>query len=419
MKYRTLSNCLQICYDSNITAHIWGHTGVGKSSIVRQFCDKNHLGFIDFRLSQIEASDLRGLPDRDKENGHTIYRPPEDLPVGDYPWEAYEALIKENKNSPRLGQLAKTFQRKLARGILFLDELPRAADDVQQAVFQLVLDRAIGNYVIPPGWGIICAGNFLEGYIQTGFTDPAFTSRFSHLTLSAGEQTMMEWVDYMIETHGDKSAEVIEFVGNNYNLLDGDRKGELGFPILPSRRAWDMVQRVRDLNEEKHYDTDAVNEVVAGLVGLDAQNAFGRFKMPVKPQQIIDQGIEPLRGVLTPVAKNRGMLVSLMLGLLVICKPKAEDEKYCNRALDFVEWMASNSAERDLIVAFCRGMSSKGDVPEADIVRAAALSNPSVAEIIARVRAKHPQKQKSFIDRLNERPNLQVKLKDISWGTDE
>jgi hypothetical protein len=267
---------------------------------------------------------------------------------------------------------------------------------------------------------VVCAGNFLEGYIQTGFTDPAFISRFSHLTLSAGETTMMEWVTYMAETHGDAAADVIEFVGQNYDLMDGKRKGANDFPVQPSRRAWDMVCRVKRLEAAKHYDVDAVNEVIAGLVGIEAQNTLGKFKMPVKPQQIIEEGISPLRKALEPVGKNRQMLVSLMLGLLVICKPKAEEDLYCDRALDFVEWMIGASAEKDLIVAFCRYMASKGEAQEADVVRAAALSNPGVAELIAQVRARQAKgSKKSFIDKLSERPVLQNKLKNISWGEDE
>jgi hypothetical protein len=45
------------------------------------------------------------------------------------------------------------------RGILFLDEFPQATPEMQKAVAPLLLDRRIGDYQLPPGWMVVCAGN--------------------------------------------------------------------------------------------------------------------------------------------------------------------------------------------------------------------------------------------------------------------
>ncbi len=51
---------------------------------------------------------------------------------------------------------------KHPRGILFLDEFMQATPEVQKAVAPLILERRIGEYVLPPGWSIVLAGNGLE-----------------------------------------------------------------------------------------------------------------------------------------------------------------------------------------------------------------------------------------------------------------
>ena len=43
---------------------LWGPPGVGKSQMVAQVAEKHRVPVIDIRLSQMEPSDLRGIPFR-------------------------------------------------------------------------------------------------------------------------------------------------------------------------------------------------------------------------------------------------------------------------------------------------------------------------------------------------------------------
>lgn len=47
-------------------------------------------------------------------------------------------------------------------GILFLDEFPQATHEVQKAVAPLLLEGRVGEYVLPAGWMVVCAGNGIE-----------------------------------------------------------------------------------------------------------------------------------------------------------------------------------------------------------------------------------------------------------------
>lgn len=107
---------------------IHGSPGIGKSYIVADVAKKNRLDLVDIRLSQMDPVDLRGVPSIKEDQ--TVWMPPVFFP-------------KDNASE----------------GILFLDELNAAPPSVQAAIYQLVLNRQMGEYILPQGWRIICAGN--------------------------------------------------------------------------------------------------------------------------------------------------------------------------------------------------------------------------------------------------------------------
>lgn len=47
-------------------------------------------------------------------------------------------------------------------GILFLDEFVQATHEVQKAVAPLILEGRVGEYTLPAGWSVACAGNGLD-----------------------------------------------------------------------------------------------------------------------------------------------------------------------------------------------------------------------------------------------------------------
>ena len=109
---------------------LWGAPGVGKSQIVSQVAAMRGMALRDIRAVLLDPVDLRGLP-RLTDAGTAVWCPPAFLPgAGDPP-----------------------------QGILFLDELNAAPPLVQAACYQLILDRAIGEYRLPDGWSIVAAGN--------------------------------------------------------------------------------------------------------------------------------------------------------------------------------------------------------------------------------------------------------------------
>jgi hypothetical protein len=446
MRIPQLKVAYALCGDSEITPFVWGHAGLGKSDSVRQFCYAEDRGFIDMRCSQIEASDLRGLPDQG-DDGRTHFLPPADMPIGDLPTEVItEALaeaaglkvpkpdpenrmtalqvldyqvMEEKKGKRREYEIARAkYNPRFTEGVLFLDELNRAQDDVMQAVFQLVLDRACGQYVLPPGWFIVAAGNYSEGedYQTNSFSDRALLDRFCHVQLDGGETTVDDWVGWIAAKHGGAGANVLEFTSTDLKHLEGDPKGELGFKVEPSRRAWDKVIQVEKAAAAGDYPQEVVREVVAGLVGRELALSYQRYSCPVKPKELIDKGVKPFHAKIGTLA--RGQKQGLMWGMISYIKARVSEEKYATVALDFAECMLDHGVDGDIVVAFCRALvQGDGDTgAEHEKARAAMISNPRLAKLMSQFSARKGGK-KRFIDYLNERPKLQKLLSKTAWGT--
>jgi hypothetical protein len=306
MNFATLRKAIQLSGDADVTCCIWGHRGAGKSDTIRQLaaagigetlavegnksryfptldaaqknCPKAEytalpMGMIDFRLGQIEASDMRGLPDKAEINGQirTVYRAPAELPIADMSSEEIFAELDKIEDPVRRAQRELELQPHFRHGYLFLDEPNRAQDDVLQAVFQLILDRRIGQYQLPEGWRIVMAANYMEGtdYITNGFSDAAFLDRFCHLSLSVGENTLDEWLAYMAERHGEDAAQVMDYCASNLAYLNGKVSGSLGFKIEPSPRSWEKVTEVVAASGRGDYDDAAIYAVISGLVGME------------------------------------------------------------------------------------------------------------------------------------------------------
>lgn len=189
-------------------AMLWGPPGVGKSQLVAQVGRRHRVAVIDIRLSQMEPSDLRGIPFR---NGERVqWAPPAMLPD-----EARHGAV----------------------GILFLDEITSAPPSVCAAAYQLILDRRLGEYTVPPGWAIFAAGN-RQGDRGITYAMPApLANRFAHFEV---ETHLDDWVSWAYADGIDER--IIAFLRFRPELLfDFDPAHN---PVaFPSPRSWEFAHR--------------------------------------------------------------------------------------------------------------------------------------------------------------------------------
>jgi hypothetical protein len=234
MKPSRLHNVLTSLMKQRWPAFIWGPPGVGKSSIVRDIATKAGLPVIDLRASLLDPTDLRGIPSIS--NGLAKWCPPAFLPRSD--------------QQP---------------GLLFLDEINAAPPLVQASLYQLVLDRRIGEYDLPPGWWIVAAGNRQHDRAVTFRMSSALVNRFIHLELSP---EVNDWRDWAIEHRLDPL--VVSFIGVRPSSLmetPGDS------PSYATPRSWEMLSDV--IRSFGGYKECA--DLVPGIVGEAAAIEFSGF----------------------------------------------------------------------------------------------------------------------------------------------
>lgn len=203
-----------------ISTMIWGPPGIGKSSIVEQVSRRHKLDFVDVRLSQLAPTDLRGLPVA--ENGVSKWYPPEFL--------------------PQKGQ-----------GILFLDELNMAPPAMQGMAQQLILDRRVGSYEVPPGWYIWAAGNRKEDRAAVFDMPSPLANRFLHLEVQPDFDSFKTYA-MTKKIH----EQIIAFLSFRTPLLHQPNYQQ---PAWPSPRSWEMASKLHkaglEIDPAVGYETTA------------------------------------------------------------------------------------------------------------------------------------------------------------------
>ena len=236
MKINDIKQFIKNCTSANVTVPtlLVGTMGVGKSQIVKQVTEELGIGLIDLRLAQQESGDLIGLPYK---NGDSSTH-----------WAKPEWWPKEG-----------------TKGILFLDELNRAATDVRQAVFQLVLDRRLHTHKLPDGWFVHAAINPDNGNYQVETLDPAMLRRFCVLNVEPDVDVWLGWA----KGAGKIDNQLTEFVNANRLLLY--KKEEIKFDVIPTPDSYRMLDQ---LMKAKVIWKEVQHEVYRGLVGNEASTAL-------------------------------------------------------------------------------------------------------------------------------------------------
>ncbi len=285
---------------------LWGPPGVGKSQIVMQVGSGLGLPLIDVRLSQMEPSDLRGIPF--KQGDKVEWAVPAMLPDGD-------------NHGPA--------------GILFLDEINAAAPSVSAAAYQLILDRRLGNYEVPPGWAIFAAGN-RQGDRGVTYAMPApLANRFSHYEV---DLNLDDWVAWAHQNRIDER--IIGFLRFRPELLfDYDPAHN---PIaFPSPRSWEFAHRA--LQKFNDYP-DLVAGSLQACVGQAAAIECHAFIRSLDQMPDLDRIVagEELR---TPDEIDLQYAVaSALVGRAV----RARDQADANRVYSNILRYASCFAQREM-----------------------------------------------------------------------
>lgn len=267
---------------------IHGPAGVGKSDSIRQVAKDLGIKCIDIRLSLLNPVDLRGLPSINRKEGIAEWIPSGFLP-----------------DAKRDGE----------EGILFLDEINLAPMTVMNAGYQLILDRALGEYKLPAKWSIIAAGNRTEDTGNITKMPAPLANRFIHYEMDKPDQD--EWRTWAIQNN--IAAQVISFIHKfPQHLLQMPKNAEKTFP---SPRSWGYASDLFSIGEP-------IDAAVGGGVATDFKAYIEVYTKVPDIQKILKGEKERV-----PEKKELDVLWATSMAIVVAAKPEhwANVFKYVNQ----------------------------------------------------------------------------------------
>ena len=213
---------------------LWGPMGVGKSDIVNQIATDMGGTVIDLRMSQIEATDLRGIPYFNRDVNKMDWAPPIELPDAE-------------------------FAKQFPIVVLFLDEMNSATPNVQAAGYQLILNRRIGKYTLPDNVVIVAAGNRDSDKGVTYRMPMPLANRFVHLEMRVDFNSWEQWA-----TKNNVHPDVVGYLSFSKNDLF-DFVATSSSKAFATPRTWAFVSDM--LNSNANMSDSTLRNLVAGAIG--------------------------------------------------------------------------------------------------------------------------------------------------------
>jgi MoxR-like ATPase len=364
---------------TNISAFIWGPPGIAKSAVAKQMASGEGIAFIDVRLSQMDPTDLRGIPVPNQDDGEVFWSPPKTLPkdldvvkvvaleaidtevrftnpkadngihyvtdialtvralnpahtveiidqpgmTEDSPLDRFTVVLKDANGNPVEGKIQYRV-KGAAKGILALEEFNSAPPSVQAASYQLVLDRRLGEYIVPDGVRIIAMGNRdTDKGITFKMADPV-KNRFVHYEMRATFEDWERWA----HSEGVNSQVIGYLTAFKHELFQHEPgSASRGFA---TPRSWTFVSDFLNANDGELPEMVALATFV-GAIG-DASglkfNEFRKISAQLPPPE------EILSGRLTKMPTINGQKVEVSLAYALtttLCYELKEREERIRR----------------------------------------------------------------------------------------
>lgn len=234
---------------------MWGPPGIAKSSIVEQVCGELNLKLVDIRLTQMEPTDLRGIPVPVQEAG-VVDGDPAKVVVE---W-AIPALLPKRAKGKRVAELVnEDTGEKYDGAVILLDELPNAAPSVQAGSYQLVLDGRLGEYIVPDNVIVMAAGNRDTDKGATFKMPTPLMNRFTHIEMRSDFE---DFQNYALAVGFDK--DVVGYLTScKHELFQFEAtSASRGFP---TPRSWEAVSDI--LRGDPNLPEIVLMALIAGSVG--------------------------------------------------------------------------------------------------------------------------------------------------------
>lgn len=279
-----------------------GDAGIGKSQIIQQWSkDMNEklqkeggFKYIDVRIAYFEQPDMIGFPESENDaNGkrRTVHNLPEIWPTE-------------------------------GKGIIVFEEPNRGTTGVMNCLMQVLTDRKIHKYELPPGWIMAAAVNPDSAEYDVNAMDAALKNRFVEYEVEYDHET---FVSYMERKNWDNNIRM--FVKSGAWIFKSAKQiGREGKYISP--RTWSQlnVAERNGLSNSRtmHYMT------TISVLGKDIGQAYHKFcydEAPVLAKDLVTKKRDSLEKLKKQSKADayRGDMIAITVES--ICKNYSGEEK--------------------------------------------------------------------------------------------
>lgn len=253
-----MAAALAIATAAGVPVVLWGAPGTGKTSAIRAMAERAALPCETVIASIREPSDFAGLPV--VRGDHVEFAPPR-----------WALRLAEH-----------------GRGIAFFDEVSTAPPAVQAALLRVVLERTVGDLVLPDSVSVIAAANPPDQAADGWDLSPPLANRFCHLDWPIDGRTVAAglaggWPVAELPRLPDgwtaRSAVTRSWVAGflvvrpQLSLAVPDDPVSAG-RAWPSPRTWDLAARLLAAGEAAGVAGEVRLQLVRGCVGTGASAEF-------------------------------------------------------------------------------------------------------------------------------------------------
>ncbi len=385
LRPKQVKNAIRLMITTGVALFIWGGPGISKSATGQQVATEQNKAFVDVRLSMLAPTDVLGMPYRIEENGETTgvaFTPPKILPrnidlAKVKTIDAVPTLVSFHTLNPKgsngiyyvkepqitvtainrpgtpedqrltaeiISQTPESFIVQLvnpkgevsegsihytvkgeAEAIVAFEELNSAPLATQQAAYQFILDRRVGEYVVPDGVALIAMGNRQTDKGLTYNMPTPLANRFVHVEMKMDAGCFDDWQEWAIEhmIHPD----VVGYLSQN--------KGELNQfnPSSASRgfatpRSWEFVSKIITAAEKSGVEISnaELSALICGAIGDGTGTKFGTHRKLVgelpKVEDILSGAVTKL-----PEASRQKVALAYSLTTSLCYELRAIDER--------------------------------------------------------------------------------------------
>ncbi len=238
--YSKCKELVKKALQKGLSVFLWGHPGVGKSTMANELAKEMGLPLIDIRLAQADPSEIGGILYPDREKRESVWLKPSWVPT-DKP------------------------------AFIFLDEMNAAVTKLHQSIaYQIVLEKRLRDWRFAEGTVVLAAGNLEEDMSIVQPLSQALSNRFVHFVLKVDVDEWLKWA---------KKAGIVPEIRAYINFRrEKSLYNNTGDRAFPSPRSWEFASRlIEDVVEEKGVDIAYIEQLVSSAVGTPEAREFVAF----------------------------------------------------------------------------------------------------------------------------------------------